>query len=81
MAGLAAETTDDGSRPRSRWRRFLRRRRPRAPARPRRLPFDLRRALFILPNAFTVASIFCGFYSIILSTSNLQRHPYFAPTK
>ena len=70
MAGLATETTDDGSRPRSRWRRFLRRRRPRSPARPRRLPFDLRRALFILPNAFTVASIFCGFYSIILSTSN-----------
>lgn len=34
------------------------------------MPFDLRRALFILPNAFTVASIFCGFYSIVLSTSN-----------
>ncbi len=61
-------------RPRSRWR-FLRRRRSLGPPLPRgerrrRLPFDLRRALFILPNAFTVASIFCGFYSIVLSTSN-----------
>ncbi len=61
---------DDASRPRSRWR-FLRRRKkePKKKGR-RRLPFDLRKALFILPNAFTVASIFCGFYSIMLSTSN-----------
>src|SRR5436190_2152531 len=27
--------------------------------------FDLRRALFILPNAFTAASIFCGTYAIL----------------
>lgn len=27
--------------------------------------FELRRALFILPNAFTVASIFCGLYAIL----------------
>lgn len=27
--------------------------------------FELRRALFILPNAFTVASIFCGTYAIL----------------
>ena len=33
------------------------------------MPFDLRKALFILPNAFTVASIFCGFYAILLATS------------
>ncbi|MDP2344238.1 MAG: CDP-diacylglycerol--serine O-phosphatidyltransferase [Deltaproteobacteria bacterium] len=59
---------DEGSRPRSRWRFLRRRRHPRGERR-RRLPFDLRKALFILPNAFTVASIFCGFYSIILSTS------------
>lgn len=45
---------------------FLRRRRP---LRPRRLPFDLRKALFILPNAFTVSSIFCGFYSILQATT------------
>lgn len=67
-AAAGAGGVDEGSRPRSRFR-FLRRRRPRGERR-RRLPFDLRRALFILPNAFTVASIFCGFYSIILSTSN-----------
>ncbi len=54
----------DEERPR---RRLFRRRRERAD-RPR--TFDLRKALFILPNAFTVSSIFCGFYSIILSTSD-----------
>jgi CDP-diacylglycerol--serine O-phosphatidyltransferase len=31
------------------------------------LPFDTRKALFILPNAFTVASIFCGFCAIALA--------------
>lgn len=36
-----------------------RRRRPR-----RRI--DLRKALFVLPNLFTVSSIFCGFYAITL---------------
>lgn len=43
----------------------LRRRRSGRP----RASFDLRKALFILPNAFTVSSIFCGFYSIMKSTS------------
>jgi CDP-diacylglycerol--serine O-phosphatidyltransferase len=46
---------------------FRRRRAPRD--RPRR-QFDLKKALFILPNAFTVSSIFCGFFSIIRSTSD-----------
>ena len=32
--------------------------------------FDLKRALFILPNAFTLASIFCGMYAIIYSLSH-----------
>jgi CDP-diacylglycerol--serine O-phosphatidyltransferase len=59
-------SADDGSRPRSRWR-LLRRRRPRPPGSRRRLPFDTRKALFILPNAFTVASIFCGFCAIVLA--------------
>ena len=53
--------------------RFWRRRRQTRPVtlepRRRRMPFDLRKALFILPNAFTISSIFCGFYSILLSTS------------
>ncbi|HEV8322023.1 MAG TPA: CDP-diacylglycerol--serine O-phosphatidyltransferase [Myxococcota bacterium] len=36
-------------------------------ARRRRLRLNLGKALFILPNLFTCASIFCGFYSIIKS--------------
>jgi CDP-diacylglycerol--serine O-phosphatidyltransferase len=32
--------------------------------------FELKKALFILPNAFTVASIFCGVYAILHATSN-----------
>jgi CDP-diacylglycerol--serine O-phosphatidyltransferase len=59
-------TEDDGTRGRPRWR-FLRRRRPRPQGPRRRLPFDTRKALFILPNAFTVASIFCGFCAITLA--------------
>jgi CDP-diacylglycerol--serine O-phosphatidyltransferase len=31
----------------------------------RRPAFDLRKAMFILPNLFTVASIFCGFYGAV----------------
>ncbi len=42
------------------------RRRPRV-KRERR--FDLQKALFILPNAFTAASIFCGLYAILQATS------------
>ncbi len=69
---------DETSRTRGRWRLLRRRARPggarndgtRKEGAKRRLPFDLRKALFILPNAFTVASIFCGFYSIMMSTSH-----------
>ena len=31
---------------------------------------NLRKSLFILPNLFTLSSIFCGFYAIVLSTQN-----------
>lgn len=31
--------------------------------------FDLRKALFILPNLFTLSSIFCGFYAIVVCTT------------
>jgi CDP-diacylglycerol--serine O-phosphatidyltransferase len=31
--------------------------------------FDLKKTLFILPNLFTLSSIFCGFYSIVLCTT------------
>lgn len=53
---------DEDSRP----RRRLFRRRPKGGSAAR---FDLKKALFILPNAFTVSSIFCGFYAILRSTS------------
>lgn len=32
----------------------------------RRIRFDLQKAMFVLPNLFTVSSIFCGFYAITL---------------
>jgi CDP-diacylglycerol--serine O-phosphatidyltransferase len=32
----------------------------------RRIRFDLHKAMFVLPNLFTVSSIFCGFYAITL---------------
>lgn len=35
----------------------------------RRSRFNLGKALFILPNAFTVASIFCGMYAILHAVS------------
>jgi CDP-diacylglycerol---serine O-phosphatidyltransferase len=60
---IAGTDPDESSRPR---RRLFRRRRKSDRARP---PFDLRKALFILPNAFTLASIFCGFFSIMRSSS------------
>jgi CDP-diacylglycerol---serine O-phosphatidyltransferase len=34
----------------------------------RRPPFDLKKALFILPNAFTASSIFCGLYAVMMAT-------------
>ena len=55
----------------ARRRRFnlFRRRRPReGGGRRLRDRFDLKKALFILPNAFTVASIFCGFLAIMLAS-------------
>lgn len=35
------------------------------PIRGRRRRFDLSKAMFILPNLFTVSSIFCGFYAAV----------------
>ncbi len=52
------------------------RRRTRQTPRPR-LGFSLRKATFVLPNLFTVSSIFCGFYAIILATGapgHMQMH-------
>jgi CDP-diacylglycerol--serine O-phosphatidyltransferase len=36
----------------------------------RRWRFDLHKALFVLPNAFTASSIFCGFFAIIACTGD-----------
>jgi CDP-diacylglycerol--serine O-phosphatidyltransferase len=41
------------------------RRRPHRPG--KRRMFSLRKAMFVLPNLFTVSSIFCGFYAILLA--------------
>lgn len=60
----------DGARRPSRRFRFWRSRPKKVKDLGRRLRtrFDLKKALFILPNAFTVASIFCGFLAIMLAT-------------
>ena len=46
---------------------MMRSRRMRRP--PSRLRFNLSKAMFVLPNLFTVSSIFCGFYAIVLASS------------
>ena len=56
--------------------RFLRRLR-RRDARASKGQLNLRKALFILPNAFTVASIFCGVYSILRSSSGSSPEDYY----
>ena len=65
------EAEGDAEQPASegrRRRRFLPRRRRSEPRQRRRLPFDLKKALFILPNAFTASSIFCGLYAVFTAT-------------
>ena len=37
--------------------------------RQKRRRFDLQRAAFILPNLFTLSSIFCGFYAAVTATA------------
>ncbi len=34
------------------------------------LRFDLRKAMFVLPNLFTISSVGCGFYAILLASGN-----------
>lgn len=49
---------------------------PRSPRRRRlrgpriKLRFSLRKAAFVLPNLFTVASIFCGFYALVITSND-----------
>ncbi len=61
---MSNDVDDELVAPRPRRLRFWRRRQQ-SDRRP--FPFELRKALFILPNAFTVASIFCGFLAIMLA--------------
>jgi CDP-diacylglycerol--serine O-phosphatidyltransferase len=35
-----------------------------------RVKLDLRKTMFVLPNLFTLSSIFCGFYAIVLSSGD-----------
>lgn len=37
-------------------------------AKSRRRRFDLRKTLFLLPNLITLSSVFCGFYSMVVSS-------------
>jgi CDP-diacylglycerol--serine O-phosphatidyltransferase len=41
-----------------------------------RLPrnFDLRKAMFALPNLFTLSSVFCGFYAVLLASGTPTPH-------
>lgn len=48
-------------------RKPRRRRRLRRPRLPR---FNLRKAMFVLPNLFTLSSIFCGFYAVVLASGS-----------
>ena len=38
---------------------------------------NLRKSLFILPNMFTLSSIFCGFYAIVLSANNPSQDDFY----
>jgi len=44
---------------------------------PKKPRFDLRKALFILPNLFTLSSIFCGFYAIVISFAEPTREGFY----
>jgi CDP-diacylglycerol---serine O-phosphatidyltransferase len=61
-------TGDEPAVRKPRWRRRKKRPLRDGPKR-RKLPFDLKKALFILPNAFTVSSIFCGLWAILEATT------------
>jgi CDP-diacylglycerol---serine O-phosphatidyltransferase len=54
-------------------RRFRRFRRNRFKQDPIKLRFRLHKALFVLPNLFTLSSVFCGLYAISLATSGTLR--------
>ncbi len=63
----AVSETSRGSRAPGLRRPFLSARPQRSRKRPRRL--DLRKTLFVLPNAITLAAVFCGFNAIRLMAS------------
>lgn len=55
---------------------------PKLPRRPRPhvWRFRLRRAMFVLPNLFTLASIFCGFYAMVLVSDNPGAEQFYQAT-
>ncbi len=38
---------------------------------------NLRKSLFILPNLFTLSSVFCGFWAVILCQANAPQEDYY----
>lgn len=38
---------------------------------------NLRKSLFILPNLFTLASVFCGYYAITLAVENASNEAFY----
>jgi CDP-diacylglycerol---serine O-phosphatidyltransferase len=44
--------------------------RRRRPLRPKLPVFPIRKAMFVLPNLFTISSIFCGFYAIVTASGD-----------
>lgn len=42
--------------------------------------FNFRKALFVLPNLFTISSVFCGFYAIVLCSSPRDPHLLYQAT-
>lgn len=52
-------------------------RKPKDPKAPKRRRFDLHKALFVLPNAFTAASILCGFIAILSCASAVDDTAYY----
>lgn len=56
---MGSEPSKQARRSRRQQRRFRRKRRVAVP--------NLRKAMFVLPNLFTISSVFCGFYAIVLA--------------
>src|SRR5687768_11749678 len=67
---MADQRVIETVQPPRRRRRRGRRAEDQRPRRPRLPRFNLRKAMFVLPNLFTVSSIFCGFYAVVLASGD-----------